>query len=472
MHPVWITILILQKLQFVQAQHKSTALDGETEAIRVRLNRISIKNFLGIEHLETEVGSALTVIEGGNGAGKTSVLEAFRAALGGGHDATLLRNGTTKGEVVLIFDDATAEKIITPEKSALTVKLANGGKISQPQTYFDRLSDVLALNPVTFLTAAPKDRTKYLLETVPINLSGEEISSATGRTVKPNSQNGFEVLASLQKQIASEKTATSRAIKEKEISIRQFEAALPPDVPEGESVQELRAQQAALESDMVAKRDSVNAESLSRAVSVKADLQLRLDELNRLIAEARSDAAAQLSAIEREASSRIQAIKDESAATRTELAARLSRAEELAAQQKRAEGVRQTIEGLTQSVTNLRTELATHESALAGLEDLRKQLLHRLPIPGLEIRDGEIYFKEIPFDRLNQAQRVKIALKLASLRVGALGLVCVDGFECLDVDTWKAFCDVAPKTGLQLIVTRVTEGPLKITRINSEEVAA
>ena len=47
-----------------------------------------------------------------------------------------------------------------------------------------------------------------------------------------------------------------------------------------------------------------------------------------------------------------------------------------------------------------------------------------------------------------------------------------DDFECLDVDTWKAFCDVAPKTGLQLIVTRVTEGPLKITRINSEEVAA
>lgn len=438
----------------------------------MKLNKISIKNFLGIEQLETEVGSALTIIEGGNGTGKTSVLEAFRAALGGGHDATLLRNGTERGEVVLVFDDGVAKKTITPDKSNLDVRLANGGKISQPQTYFDRLSDVLALNPVTFLTATPKDRTKYLLETVPINLTAEEIASATGRSVKPNTQNGFEVLAALQKQIGSEKTATSRAIKEKEISIRQFEAALPPDAPEADSVAELRFQQAALEADLIAKRDSVNAEALSRAVSVKAALQSRLDELNRLIAEARSEAAAQLAAIEREASSRIQTIKDESAATRTELAGRLSRAEELASQQKRAEGVRQTIAGLAQSVETLKTELASHEASLAGLEDLRKQLLQRLPIPGLEIRDGEIFFKNLPFDRLNQAQRVKIALKLASLRVGTLGLVCVDGFECLDIDTWKAFCEVAPKTGLQLIVTRVTEGPLKITRINHEEEVA
>lgn len=438
----------------------------------MKLNKISIKNFLGIESLETDLGSALTVIEGGNGTGKTSILEAFRSALGGGHDATLLRTGTTRGEVVLVFDEATAEKTITAEKSALTVRLANGGKISQPQTFFDRLSDVLALNPVTFLTAAPKDRTKYLLETVPINLTGEEISSATGRTVKPNTQNGFEVLAALQKQIASEKTATARAIKEKEISIRQFTDALPPEIPDGDSVADLRAQQASLEADLIAKRDGVNADAFADVSNVRTALQHRLDELNRLISEARSAAAAEVATIEREASSRIQALKDESAGIRTDLASRLGRAEELALQKQRSEGTRQTIAGLAQSVASLRVELTSHDAALSGLEELRKQLLQRLPIPGLEIREGEIYFKDLPFDRLNQAQRVKIALKLASLRVGTLGLVCIDGFECLDLDTWKAFCEVAPKTGLQLIVTRVTEGPLKITRIDSEEAAA
>ena len=88
--------------------------------------------------------------------------------------------------------------------------------------------------------------------------------------------------------------------------------------------------------------------------------------------------------------------------------------------------------------------------------------MQRLPIPGAEVRDGEIYVNDVPFDRINRAQQVQFALNLARLRAGELGLVLVDGLECLDAETYPAFEAAAATTGLQFLVNRVTSGPLKV----------
>ena len=65
----------------------------------MRVAHVRISNILGIEEIEFAPGG-FTEVSGGNGAGKTSVLEAIRAALRGGNDATLLRNGADRGEIV------------------------------------------------------------------------------------------------------------------------------------------------------------------------------------------------------------------------------------------------------------------------------------------------------------------------------------------------------------------------------------
>ncbi|MCQ4574556.1 MAG: ATP-binding protein, partial [Candidatus Brocadiales bacterium] len=70
----------------------------------MKVAAIKIHNILGIESLEIKPNS-MTFIEGENGAGKTSVLEAIKAIIHGGHDATLLRNGADKGEIVLVLDN-------------------------------------------------------------------------------------------------------------------------------------------------------------------------------------------------------------------------------------------------------------------------------------------------------------------------------------------------------------------------------
>ncbi|HSW40817.1 MAG TPA: hypothetical protein VLL97_15145, partial [Acidobacteriota bacterium] len=99
---------------------------------------------------------------------------------------------------------------------------------------------------------------------------------------------------------------------------------------------------------------------------------------------------------------------------------------------------------------------------LGQLEILKANLLETLPIQGLEIKDGDIHVGGIPFDRVNTAERVRLAIEVAKLRAGTLPLVCVDGLECLDPETFEAFKAEAMQSGLQFVVSRVTHGPLSI----------
>jgi len=84
-------------------------------------------------------------------------------------------------------------------------------------------------------------------------------------------------------------------------------------------------------------------------------------------------------------------------------------------------------------------------------------LLSGLPIPGLEVREGEIFRDGVPFDRLNTAAQVEIAVEVAKLRAADLGVVCVDRIECLDSTTLEAFKQSALESGLQLFITRVSD---------------
>ena len=83
----------------------------------MKVNKITISNILGLESYEIKPGQ-FTAITGANGQGKTSALDAIKAAVGGGHDATLLRNGATEGRIVLELDDGSSiVKRVTAAKS-------------------------------------------------------------------------------------------------------------------------------------------------------------------------------------------------------------------------------------------------------------------------------------------------------------------------------------------------------------------
>lgn len=420
----------------------------------MRLSRVTINNILGIEHLEFAPG-AVTIIEGKNGVGKTSVLEAIKAGLGGGRDATLLRKGAKEGQVVLLLDDGT--EITKCGNDGATVNHPTFGAIAKPQSYLDKLADALSVNPIAFLAAPPAKRAAWLLEVLPSKVTDEDLTKAGVTALPPASANGLQRIEAARKAAYDERTGVNRTAKEKKATIAQLEAALPPDSGVDPRQEATTAEQDAsrLNRELGAKLEKVRADEAEHttAVNTEVDAAIRKLEVERTqrLATIRSQATAHRDETAAEIQPKIDEATARAAAART-------RAERYASDQRSRTFVAEHRE----AVLSLEENAAHLTTTLEKLDALKATALANLPIKGVEVRDGEVYVEDIPFDRTNRARQICVALNVARLRAGQLGLVLVDGLESLDAETFAQFEKAAEKSGLQFIVNKVSEGPLTI----------
>lgn len=68
------------------------------------LVQLSIRDIVLIDRLDLDVAPGLSVLTGETGAGKSILLDAFALALGGRGDGSLVRHGSTQGQVTAVFD--------------------------------------------------------------------------------------------------------------------------------------------------------------------------------------------------------------------------------------------------------------------------------------------------------------------------------------------------------------------------------
>lgn len=418
----------------------------------MQISKIRISNILGIDELEFSP-AGYTEISGGNGQGKTSVLEAIKAALSGGHDATLLRKGADTGEVVLVLDDGTEIiKRVTASVSDTKVK-QDGKAIGRPAEAIRKLTDLLSINPVEFLTAAKKDRVQILLESMPVQIDTVYLAEISGVAVDAGmAVAGLAAVDAVRKSVFDERTGTNRVAKEKRATIAQLRQAMP-EAPNGVtgSEDELRQQVDAA----VAAKDAELERIRTKLDGIKAENQLKIDNI-RAEAQLHIDAitAEQISTEGKAAGRRELVIQQHAAAV-----APLNEAIEVIKANRENTAKREqaisTIELMETEADTLEQQAETQTQALGDLDQYKIELLQNLPISGIEVRDGEIFRDGVQFDRLNTAQQVDIAVEIAKLRSGELGVICVDGLELLDADHYQAFRDSAVASGLQLFVTRV-----------------
>lgn len=436
----------------------------------MQVNRIRINNILGIDQLEFTAGQ-FNEISGKNGQGKTSVLEAVKAALQGGHDATLLRTGAEKGEIVLVLDDGTEiSKRVTPASSPLTV-VQDGQKAKRPTEVLKTLTDMMSVNPVDFLRAPKSLRTRVLLEAMPLEADAEKLSAITGTPV--DIEPGVHALAAIEtvrKQVFDDRTGTNRAVKEKDATINQLKLAMP-DAPAGvtgsedEINDQLTAARTAQDNELeriANKLTGIRSDSQGKVDAIRAKLQADIDALKAAAVAQVEALQADLSNIENLAAQQrertIKAFNDAASPLSQALAAIKANRSAVAKREQAMETVAQLEEELKQ----LQEDAARQTKALDEIDAYKLALLAELPIPGLEVIDGELYRDGVQFDRLNTAQQVDIAVEVAKLRAGPLKIACVDGIELLDSDAFEAFRERAIESGLQLFVSRVSDGDFEV----------
>lgn len=421
----------------------------------MRIQHVKISNILGITELEL-TPQGYTQISGPNGTGKTSVLEAIKAALGVGEDATLLRNGAERGEVVLVLDDGTEiRKAVSQAGARTTVKGPDGKPLPKPAAVIQGLADVLSVNPVDFLLAKPKERVRVLLESMPLSADVERLQQLSGVQVEADpGAHALTVIEEVRKQVYDDRTGTNRAVKEKEVTISHLRQALPeaPGGVEGdEATLQAEIDAAAAARDTTLERirkklDGLTAEAQQKIDEIKAESQRQIDAVKAELAEQSAKAAA---AREKAIAAHADATQPKTAALATLRANRDAVA--------RRKGTLETITKLETELEALRQDAARQTQALDDIDAYKVELLQSLPIPGIEVRDGELYVDGVLLDRVNTARQVRIAVDLAKLRAGDLAVACVDRIEALDKESREALRKGALEAGLQLFVTRVTD---------------
>lgn len=448
----------------------------------MQVSHIKISNILGVESLELTPGK-FTAIVGPNGSGKTSVLEAIQAALRGGHDATLLRKGASQGEVVLVLEDGTEiTKRVTAQKSDTIVRDPVGARVSSPGQKLKALTDALSVNPVEFLTAPKKDRVTALLEAMPIELPYARVKEIAGFDA-PKNLPALDALDYVHKQLYDERTGTNRAIKEKKGTINQLLDALPeagqvpPDVSQVRDELDGIFQARDAEIDGInQKLEKVRAKFQGEIEAIRADALAAEEEIQRKIAElqqelndaklATSQAIGAKKSVLQEQEGKAEGLKQEIRgkyeAQAANLRTQLENADAITKQRAKAEQAMETVKLMQEEAAELEETSIKITESIEALEALKSELLESLPIPGLEVRDGEVFRNGISFDRLNEAQRVQIAVELSKLRAGELGIICVDGIEKLDEASYEAFKEAALETDIQFVVTRVDDDEFSV----------
>lgn len=445
----------------------------------LQIVRIKISNIMGIEELDFHPGQ-FNLIEAANGCGKTSFIASLKSLIERSDDATLLRRGATSGEVVLVLDDGTEIKRRITERGQPNMSIRKDGvKVARPTEVMDAIADLVATNPIEFVNARKKDRVNLLLETIPVHINFERLSEVAGHRVDEDKRfTPFDQIDALRQQFYDERTGTNRALTEKRHTIDQLAQTLPASeqgcVPEDKTgllgeintIDEQRDGELKRIDDKIALLRSAFDQTLERvraaADSHIATYQEQIRALEKQIADRRQERDAEIqneraafAVMESNAEKQRNITRERHATARGTIAAKLADIEARSKQAARYQQTRETIARLEEDSNSLDNDSNRQSAAIEGIDNYKSELLASLPVPGLEVRGGEIYRHGIPFDRLNTAQQIEIAVEIAKLRVGKLAIVCVDGIERLDAAHFENFRDQMRAAGLQAFVTRV-----------------
>jgi len=259
----------------------------------MRARKIAIKNYRGIEDAEIPIGPGGVIAKGRCESGKTSFLDAFRAALvATGVQPSDIHAGADKAEILVEVETLRSalriRRGITRNGHSLVVSDEDGFKLDSPQTRLREMLGGAGFDPIDFFLAKDAERRRIILDATPVRVTPEDLTRWLGDEPVPLISldgHGLDVLSKVRKVFYDRRTEANKAAKtakEEAARAEEVAAARAPD-----------------------RNDSLDAE----AIEVEAE-RARVAVLD---VEARQRAAAKARAASGEARARIDAIRKEAA---------------------------------------------------------------------------------------------------------------------------------------------------------------
>lgn len=211
-----------------------------------KIKRVAIRNYRGVEELDLAVPEGGATAKGRNGAGKTTILKAVKAALLAqdvGADA--IRKGSSKSEILVDIDDLSVRRVITEKGNRLDVEKGEFA-VNKPQTYLKDLLGTSSLDPMDLLTLKGKARRSAVLAALPVTITVEQLRKYWPKCPDNYdcSGHGLEVVAVVREMAYRRRTEKNKAAKEAEAELdrarSRAEAAASRAPTEGPDLERLQ----------------------------------------------------------------------------------------------------------------------------------------------------------------------------------------------------------------------------------------
>lgn len=197
-----------------------------------KITKILIKNLFGITEFEAD--SKSIELLGGNGTGKTSVLDAIRLALTNRSSRDcIVKRGETEGEIIIETDSGLTitRKPRTNKTDYKSIK-QDGKEVQSPEAFLSEIFSELQLNPVAFINMDSKEQNRIILDLIEYHWDLNTIKEWFGEI--PQGVDYQKHILEVLKQIASEdgfyfmqRQNINRDIRNKKAFIEEIMKELP-----------------------------------------------------------------------------------------------------------------------------------------------------------------------------------------------------------------------------------------------------
>lgn len=466
----------------------------------MKTTKIKIKNLFGIS--EAQLDGSSVELTGGNGTGKTSVIDAIKYALTNDSEREyIIKQGASEGEIIIETDTGLYIDRRKRTNKADYKSVKDGGKeVSGPESMLRKLFTPLQLDPVKFIQMDKKEQSRTILDLIEFDWDLNWIREQFGEIPRDvnydqnilqvlndiQSDNGYyfqtrqdvnrdlrnkrafveEIAASIPTGYEAEKwetydlgTVYRRIEKAKEVNSRIERAKLFKDSYDNK----VRGYQAEKEIQISAEKEAIATErdNLTSTIErLKAEIKAAEDKLLTLddrledkvqLAESRyNEKIAKLDSDMKTADEYIGRVPIDVSGDQEEVRT----AEEM----KKHLNEYHRMQSLEEDCAMLQAESAELTRKIELARNLPGKILETatLPIDGLTVEGGIPLIHGLPVSNLSEGEKLNLCVDVALARPNNLQIILIDGAEKLSDENRKKLYNKCREKGLQFIATRTT----------------
>ncbi|WP_336642380.1 ATP-binding protein [Microbacterium sp. MMO-56] len=391
----------------------------------------TVENFKGVREITLSPSGSLVVIAGGNGAGKSSFIDAFVELFdpkGTRLTPKPIREGEDEARAEFTDTDLGVRIVRTWKKNdagRLEVFALDGAKYSKPAEVVAQLTGGLIFDPVAFLNLDERKQRDALLAKVELPFDVEALAREKAGAEERRLVAGRDV-----KRLQGALSAMPNPLDAPDEEVSG--AAVLAEI---ETVQE--------HNHRIDRAEDLVTE-LGRQV---LDTDRTIERLEAQITQARADRAVWVE--------RIEEAERAAAAPRADLEplrAKLAAVDETNA----AVRARREYAKVADEYAAAETAQAAANRELEAIEKRKREGLAAatFPVDGLSVDENGVTFDGVPFTQVNSAMRRRVAFAIATAGDPKLRLVIVKDGDLLDADSLAAIREIADERGYTVLVER------------------